>query len=104
MNYIPREKPHLVTRTLPEVTLNVLRANCLRAEGNWGVTRLEVTNCQNIFPFKAFVVAFSRTLYRKYTMPVRISFHLFTTCNYTQEIQNDSERIQSSVSIPQFHV
>lgn len=58
INYIPREKPHLVTRTLPEVALNVLRANCVLAEGNWGVTRLGATNCQNLFPFTALIAAF----------------------------------------------
>lgn len=93
INHIPREKPHLDTRTLPEVTLNVLRANCVLAEGNWGVTRLEATNCQNLFPFKALIVAFSSIPHRRHAMPVSVSVlpcHLFTTCNYTGGIQNDS--------------
>lgn len=91
INYIPREKPHLVTRTLPEVTLNVLRENCVLAEGNWGVTRLEATNCQSLCPFTALIVVFSSIPHRKHAMPVRLSVltcHLFT-CNYSLGIQRD---------------
>lgn len=69
INYIPREKPHLVTRTLPEVALNVLRANCVLAEGNWGVTRLGATNCQNLFPFTALIAAFFSPASRTESMP-----------------------------------
>lgn len=92
INYIPREKPHLVTRMLPEVTLSVLGANCVHAEGNWGVTRLGATNCQNLFPFTALIVLFSSIPHRKLAMPVSLSVltcHLFT-CNYSLGIQNDS--------------
>lgn len=92
INYIPREKPHLVTRMLPEVELNVFRANCVLAEGNWGVTRLGATNCQNLFPFTALIVVFSSIPHRKHAMPVRVSVVtccLFT-CNYSQ---SDSGRI-----------
>lgn len=93
INYIPREKPHLVTRTLPEVTLNVLRANCVLAEGDWGITRLEATNCQNLFPFKALIVVFSSVPHRKCGMPVRISVlprHLVSPCTRTHEIPSAS--------------
>lgn len=92
INYIPREKkPYLVTRTLPQVTLDVLRANCVLAEGNWGVTRLQATNCQNLFPFTALIVVFSILPHRKHAMSVRLSVltcHLFT-CNYSPGTQPD---------------
>lgn len=92
INYIPRgKKPHLVTRTLPEVTLDVLRANCVLAEGNWGVTRLQATNCQNLFSFTALIVVFSSIQHRKHAMSVRLSVltcHFFT-CNYSPGIQPD---------------